>query len=69
MFQSKNNNADSNDSQNNVCGVKSLLMLGMGSIQKALIELLNHEQHYLLQLPITCICPEDIPAYITPLYI
>ena len=44
--------------------IKSLLLLGMGSIQKALIELLNHEQHYLLQLPATCICPEDIPEYI-----
>jgi homospermidine synthase len=45
--------------------IKSLLLLGMGSIQKALIELLNHEHHYLLQLPAICICPEDIPTYIT----
>lgn len=44
--------------------VKQLLLLGMGSIQKALIELLNHENHKMLSLPAICICPEDIPEHI-----
>lgn len=44
--------------------VESLLLLGMGSIQKALLELMHHENHHLLKLPAVCICPEDIPHYI-----
>jgi len=44
--------------------VKTLLLLGMGSIQKALLELLAHERHWLLSLSMICVCPEDIPDYI-----
>jgi len=44
--------------------VEKLLLLGMGSIMRALLELLYHEKHHLLQLPATCVCPEDIPNYI-----
>lgn len=44
--------------------VENLLFLGMGSIMRALLELLKHENHHLLALPATCICPEDIPDYI-----
>ena len=40
------------------------LLLGMGSVMKALIELLHHEHHNILTFPMTCICPEDIPDYI-----
>jgi homospermidine synthase len=44
--------------------IESFLLLGMGSIMKALLELLNHEHHKFLTMPMTCICPEDIPEYI-----
>ena len=44
--------------------VNKLLLLGMGSIMRAFLELLNHEHHHLLVLPAICICPEDIPDYI-----
>jgi len=41
--------------------VEKLLLLGMGSIMRAILELLKHENHHLLALPAICICPEDIP--------
>jgi len=41
--------------------VEKLLLLGMGSIMRSILELLKHENHCLLVLPIICICPEDIP--------
>lgn len=44
--------------------VERLLLLGMGSIMRAFLELLSHENHNLLKLPAICICPEDIPDYI-----
>ena len=45
--------------------IQRLLLLGCGTIQRALIELLNHKRHKLLKTPqIICICPEDIPEYI-----
>ena len=44
--------------------VGRLLLLGMGSIMRAFLELLSHENHNLLKLPAICICPEDIPDYI-----
>jgi len=45
--------------------IKRLLLLGMGTIQRALIELLQHKKHKLLKTEeIICICPEDIPSYI-----
>jgi len=45
--------------------IERLLMLGMGTIQRSLIELLKKKKHTLLKTPeIICICPEDIPEYI-----
>ena len=44
--------------------ITNFLLLGMGSIMKALLELLHHEHHKFLTIPMTCICPEDIPEYI-----
>ena len=45
--------------------IQRLLLLGCGTIQRALIELLKHKRHKLLKTPqIICICPEDIPQYI-----
>lgn len=45
--------------------LNNFLLLGMGSVMKALLELLNYQKHTFLQMPMTCICPEDIPEYIT----
>ncbi len=47
--------------------VEKLLLLGMGSIMCAILELLKHENHPLLALPAVCICPEDIPDNILKL--
>jgi len=44
--------------------ITSFLLLGMGSVMKALLELLNHQHHKFLTMSMTCICPEDIPEYI-----
>lgn len=45
--------------------IKRLLLLGMGTIQRGLFELLKHKHHKLLKTEeIICICPEDIPEYI-----
>lgn len=44
--------------------IRSFLLLGMGSVMKALLELLHHEHHKFMKLPMLCICPEDIPDYI-----
>jgi homospermidine synthase len=44
--------------------VDEFLLLGMGSIQRSLMELLNVDKSPLRHFKMTCICPEDIPAYI-----
>lgn len=45
--------------------LERLLLLGMGTIQRGLFELLQHKQHKLLKTKeIICICPEEIPDYI-----
>ena len=45
--------------------ITRLLLLGCGTIQRSLIELLKHKHHKLLKTEtIICICPEDIPDYI-----
>ena len=44
--------------------VGKLLLLGMGSVMRAFLELLKLENHHLLDLPAICICPEDIPDYV-----
>ena len=44
--------------------VEKLLLLGMGSVMRAFLELLKLENHHLLYLPAICICPEDIPDYV-----
>ena len=44
--------------------VERLLLLGMGSVQRSLIELLDVDKSPLRKLKMTCICPEDIPQYI-----
>lgn len=44
--------------------IDSFLLLGMGSIQRCLMEILKHERSPFLKLKMTCICPEDIPQYI-----
>ena len=45
--------------------LQRLLLLGCGTIQRSLIELMKHKRHPLLKTPqIICICPEDIPDYI-----
>ena len=44
--------------------IKTLLMLGMGSIQKSLIELIKVDKSDLINLEWICITPEDIPQYI-----
>lgn len=45
--------------------IHRLLLLGCGTIQRSLIELLKQKRHALLKTPeIICICPEAIPEYI-----
>ena len=44
--------------------IDSLLLLGMGSIQRSLIELLNVDKSPLRNLKMTCITPETLPPYI-----
>jgi homospermidine synthase len=44
--------------------IRHFLLLGMGSVMKALLELLQHEHHSFLKMSMTCICPEVIPEYI-----
>jgi len=45
--------------------IDKLLLLGMGTVQRSLFELMNHKHHKLLKTPIIiCICPEEIPNYI-----
>lgn len=45
--------------------INRLLLLGMGTIQRSLFEILEHKRHKLLKTPeIICICPEEIPNYI-----
>lgn len=45
--------------------IQKLLLLGCGTIQRSLIELLHKKKHPLLKTKeIICICPEDIPEYI-----
>lgn len=45
--------------------INRLLLLGCGTIQRSLIELLQKKKHKLLKTPeIICVCPEDIPKYI-----
>jgi len=44
--------------------ITTLLMLGMGSIQKSLIELIKIDKNDLINLDWICICPENIPEYI-----
>ena len=49
--------------------INRLLLLGMGTIQRSLAELLQKKRHKLLKTPeIICICPEDIPDYIYNIY-
>lgn len=45
--------------------IDKLLLLGMGCIQRSLLELMNKKKHPLLKTKnIIVICPEDIPKYI-----
>lgn len=45
--------------------IQRILMLGMGTVQRSLIELLHYKHHKLLKTKeIICICPENIPKYI-----
>lgn len=45
--------------------IERLLLLGMGTVQRSLIELLHKLKHPLLKTKqIICLCPEDIPEYI-----
>jgi homospermidine synthase len=44
--------------------IDEILIVGMGSIARSLMEILAHERSPLLEYKITCICPEEIPAYI-----
>jgi homospermidine synthase len=45
--------------------IERLLLLGCGTIQRSLIELLHKKKHLLLKTKeIIILCPEDIPQYI-----
>lgn len=49
---------------NGIENINEILLLGMGSVMKSLLELMQHENHPLLNLKMRCVCPEDIPKYI-----
>lgn len=49
--------------------ITRLLLLGMGTIQRSLAELLYRKKHRLLRTKeIICICPEDVPKYVYDIY-
>jgi homospermidine synthase len=49
--------------------INRLLLLGMGTIQRSLAELLQKKRHKLLKtVEVICVCPEDIPEYIYDIY-
>lgn len=45
--------------------INRIVMIGMGTIQRSLIELMKKKKHKLLKTEeIICLCPEEIPEYI-----